>query len=104
VRASVGRFGDDRAGSLDDAALVERVHAELRAAIGANAHPVATRVSRWERAFPQFAPGHLARMGTMHAALERDAPHVAVAGAAINGVGIPTVIGSARAAVARLDA
>jgi oxygen-dependent protoporphyrinogen oxidase len=102
VRASLGRFGDGRALALDDAALVDRVHAELQIALSARDAPVAARVSRWERAFPQFFAGHLTRMLTIHDALAHDAPHVAVAGAAMSGVGVPTVIGSARTAAARL--
>lgn len=104
VRASAGRYGDDAPLALDDATIVERAHEELTEALGLRGAPRETRVSRWPRSFPQFRPGHLRRMAGVHAALAEDAPHVAVAGAAVNGVGIPTVIGSAKAAAARLVA
>ena len=104
VRASAGRYGDDAPLALDDDALVERAHEELTEALGVRGAPREARVSRWPRSFPQFRPGHLHRMAELHAALAEDAPHVAIAGAAVNGVGIPTVIGSAKAAAARLAA
>jgi oxygen-dependent protoporphyrinogen oxidase len=103
VRASAGRFGDDRPSALDDRALIERVHGELADALGLRGTPVEVRVSRWSRAFPQFRPGHLARIAAAERALATEAAGVALAGAALRGVGIPTVIGSARAAAARLN-
>ncbi len=102
VRASVGRAGDERALDLDDATLVERVHDELVEALGVASRPAAARVTRWARAFPQYTPGHLARMAEAEAALAEDAPGIGLAGAALRGVGIPTCIAAARAAAARL--
>jgi oxygen-dependent protoporphyrinogen oxidase len=104
VRASAGRFGDDRPLAMDDAAVVDRVHAEVAEALGIRGLPQHVRVSRWPRSFPQFRPGHRRRMADVHAMLAADAPGVAVAGAYVDGVGIPTVIGSAQAAAARLTA
>lgn len=102
LRASVGRSDDERWLALDDADLVERVHEELAQALGLAGSPTRARVSRWDRSFPQFPAGHLSRIGAMEAALRGDAPGIAVAGAFVRGVGIPTCIGSARAAVAGL--
>ncbi|HVM09071.1 MAG TPA: protoporphyrinogen oxidase [Acidimicrobiales bacterium] len=102
IRASAGRAGDDAAVHLDDGELVERVHAELREALDLRGEPVEVRISRWHRAFPQFRPGHLARVRAAADALAEAAPHVALAGAWVKGVGIPTCISSAQDAVARL--
>ena len=103
VRVSVGRDGDDRHMSLDDDELVARCLAELGAMLGVTGSPVETLVTRWPLAFPQYEVGHLARV----AAIESAAGclgSVALAGAALHGVGIPACIGSGRrAARAVLD-
>jgi oxygen-dependent protoporphyrinogen oxidase len=70
--------------------------------MGLRAEPTDVQVIRWERAFPQYLPGHQARMSEAAAALAATAPTVALAGAAINGVGIPACIGSGRDAARRV--
>lgn len=44
---------------LSDEKLTHLVHAELRTIMGISGDPVFVRVSRWERAIPQYALGHL---------------------------------------------
>ena len=102
LRVSAGRAGDERAMALDDDALVERLHGELVEAVGASAPPVATRVARWPRSFPQYAVGHVDRVGTIDAALDTAAPGIVLAGAAYRGVGIPACIAQAAAAARRV--
>lgn len=98
LRVSAGRAGDARAGALDDDALVARLRLELHQALGITVVPSEVRVTRWRRAFPQYAPGHLARMAAAQAELARCLPGVALAGAALSGVGLPACIGSGRRA------
>ena len=98
LRVSAGRFGDDRALHLSDDELVGRVRADIATTMGLTAEPTEARVARWHQAFPQYPPGHRDRMARAAAALARVAPNVALAGAAINGVGIPACIGSGRTA------
>jgi len=97
LRASVGRFGDDRAADLDDAALVDRVASELRVLLGIRADPQAAEVTRWPDAFPQYRVHHLLRATAIESALTR-LPAVAAAGAAYRGVGIPACVAGGRAA------
>jgi oxygen-dependent protoporphyrinogen oxidase len=97
LRASVGRFGDDRAGSWSDAELVDRVWDELGALIGLSGAPLASMVARWPLAFPQYRVHHLLRTAGIEAAMAR-LGGIAVAGAAYRGVGIPACIASGRAA------
>jgi len=97
LRASVGRFADRRADSMDDDELVHRVAAELSVILGMTATPTETMVSRWHDAFPQYRVGHLLRVSGIEAAVKR-LPGLAVAGSAYRGVGIPACIGSGREA------
>lgn len=99
LRASAGRAGDTRAEAMDDDDLVERLCVELRAAIGVEGGPTEARVTRWPGGFPQYRPGHLARMAAATASLP---PGLALAGAALGGVGVPACTGSGRAAAARI--
>ncbi|MHB1518318.1 MAG: protoporphyrinogen oxidase [Acidimicrobiales bacterium] len=97
VRASVGRFGDDRHARMDDDELVGTVVGELDRMLDLHRPPLTTVVTRWKDAFPQYRPGHLDRVGLIDeqlAALDG----VAMAGSALSGVGIPACIASGRSA------
>jgi oxygen-dependent protoporphyrinogen oxidase len=103
IRASVGRFGDDRAAGMDDGELTRAVMDELREILGVRLPPLEALVTRWEGAFPQYGVGHLIRV----ARIEEDLAGLsgmAVAGAALRGVGIPACVGSGRAAADRVRA
>lgn len=102
LRASAGRHGDDRARTLDDDTLVARLLDELRTTMGLHGEPVDRRISRWVDSFPQPRPGHLDRLAAARADLAAHAPGVGVAGAWVDGVGIPACIRSAHRAVAEL--
>ncbi len=102
LRVSVGRHGDRRAAELPDEALVDRVAAELRQALGARGEPCAARVSRWREVFPRYSVGHLGLVAGIRAELHRRAPAVALAGSGYDGVGVPACIASGRAAAAEL--
>lgn len=99
LRVSAGRVGDSRAEGLTDVEVVRRLRHELALTMGLAGEPLELGVHRWHRAFPQFAPGHLDRMRALQAALPAN---VALAGAALGGVGIPACIGTGRAAAARV--
>lgn len=101
LRASAGRWGDERALAMGDDELVSRLHGELAHALALGEGPRLARVARWERAFPQYRPGHLERVARAEAALARDLPTVTVAGAAYRGVGIAACIAQGRAAARR---
>jgi oxygen-dependent protoporphyrinogen oxidase len=112
LRVSAGRFDDPRISQLDDRELVDRLHREVAEALGTTKAPVTTRVDRWERGFPQYEPGHLARVGRIEAALAT-LPGLTVAGAAYRGLGLAACVrqageaadwiaaGAARAAMGR---
>jgi len=97
VRASMGRYGDDRPARMSDGELVAAVLDELGPMIGLRGTPTETVVTRWRDAFPQYAVGHLDRVAAIEEAVAR-VPGLALAGAAYHGVGIPACIASGRQA------
>jgi oxygen-dependent protoporphyrinogen oxidase len=101
LRASLGRFGEAATLQADDAELVARVRADLAVLAGITAPPVDVRVQRWGGGLPQYAVGHLDRVRTVEDAVAA-LPGLAVAGAALHGVGVPACIGTARAAAERV--
>jgi protoporphyrinogen/coproporphyrinogen III oxidase len=97
LRASVGRFGDDRPDSWSDGEVVERVWDELGLLLGHSEDPLESMVARWPGSFPQYRVHHPLRTAGIGAAVAR-LGGIAVAGAAYRGVGIPACIASGRAA------
>ena len=85
LRASAGRYGDDRAIDRDDDALLHDTLADLDALLGLGADPTEVRISRWRDGFPQYEPGHLDRVAAIEADVAEHLPGVAVAGAAYRG-------------------
>ncbi|MGQ0432962.1 MAG: protoporphyrinogen oxidase [Microthrixaceae bacterium] len=102
LRASVGRDGDDRALALDDESLVAAVLADLADTMALRGPVDEVRVTRWPGSFPQYRPGHLDRVAAIEADLAAAAPTVAVAGAALRGLGVPACIRQGRAAAGRV--
>ncbi len=97
LRASVGRFGDDRPVGLAEDELVARVAGELGVLLGVEGEATASMVTRWPDALPQYRVHHLLRVTGIEAAVRR-LGGLAVAGAAYRGVGIPACVASGRAA------
>jgi oxygen-dependent protoporphyrinogen oxidase len=97
VRMSIGRYGEEADLQRDDADLVRLASEDAADVLGLHARPAAGAVFRWGGSLPQYRPGHVGRVTRIRAAL-RDLPGVVLAGAAVDGVGIPACIASARAA------
>ncbi|MEZ3179185.1 protoporphyrinogen oxidase [Streptomyces pimonensis] len=101
LRTSVGRHGETEILHRDDDGLVEVSRHDLKAAVGLDATPVATRVTRWQDGLPQYPVGHHARVARVREHLAGLAG-LAVCGAAYDGVGVPACIASAQAAADRI--
>jgi protoporphyrinogen/coproporphyrinogen III oxidase len=99
LRASVGRFGDTGALDRDDDALVTAVRADLAALLGLAAEPLETVVARWGGGLPQYGVGHDDRVAAIEGAVAA-VPGLAVAGAALHGVGVPACLATGDAAAA----
>jgi len=102
VRCSVGRFGETAHLDRDDDDLAWAAWGELAAATGLSDAPMATSVTRWDDALPQYRVGHLHRVARIQ---ETVGEHrgLAVCGAAFEGVGIPACIGSGQAAALQVS-
>ncbi|MGI8939755.1 MAG: protoporphyrinogen oxidase [Iamia sp.] len=102
VRAAVGRDDDQAALGLDDGDLAALVVDDLAALVDLRGQPTEVHVRRWDRAFPQYRPGHLDRVAEVEAELSRAAPAVGLAGMHLRGVGIPASVASGEAAAAHV--
>ncbi|WP_068274742.1 protoporphyrinogen oxidase [Aldersonia kunmingensis] len=101
VRASFGRFGDAQLVDRSDEELIALARADLETVCGVRAEPVQTHVQRWRGGLPQYAPGHLDRVAAITSAVN-ELDGLAVAGAYLNGVGVPACVASGTAAAAHL--
>ncbi|GAA1896207.1 protoporphyrinogen oxidase [Lapillicoccus jejuensis] len=102
LRASVGRAGEEAALQRDDADLVATVVDDLSTILrGRVPAPVGAHVQRWGGGLPQYAVGHLDRVARVRDAVAAH-PGLAVAGASYDGVGVPAVVATGRAAAARV--
>ena len=101
VRCSVGRIGEEALLQHADDELAVLAAAELTAATGVPGGPVATRVTRWGGALPQYTVGHLDRVAAIRSAVAAQ-PGLAVCGAAYDGVGVPACVATARAAAGQV--
>ncbi len=103
VRCSVGRIGEEQILHASDAELSALAAADLAAATGVRGAPVASLVTRWGGALPQYTVGHLDRVARIQASLAT-LPGLAACGALYAGVGIPACIATARGAVDQIVA
>ena len=97
IRTSLGRLGEEALLDRDDEDIVALAHRDLTDALGIAAPPVASRVTRWRDALPQYAVGHVDRVERVRARVA-DIPGLELAGAAFDGVGVAAVVASGRTA------
>lgn len=102
LRAGAGRHHDRRFLDLDDADLVHALADDLAAIIGWRGAPTAWRIASWERALPQYRPGHLVRAAAWKDQIRTALPGVEVCGASYFGLGIPACIVDADETAARI--
>jgi oxygen-dependent protoporphyrinogen oxidase len=99
LRASVGRADEPGALRLPDDALVARVVADTARIVGGPVRVRAAVVRRWPRSLPQYAVGHAEAMLQVRAAVS-EVPGLGLAGAVLEGVGLPACVATGRAAAA----
>ncbi len=92
IRVSAGRYGDDEILTKSDQEILELVQKELSEHLSIDVEPEWSRVSRWEKTFPQYFLGHKEKMQIVQNELEKR--DIYLAGAVLDGVGIPACIES----------
>ncbi len=103
LRASIGRFGDTTALNRDDDELVAAARGDLAALLGVDAEPLETVVARGGGGLPQYGVGHGGRVAAIEQGVAA-VPGLAVAGAALHGVGVPACLATGDAAAERVVA
>ena len=99
VRLSFGRYGDDLAHRVGDEDLLSWAAEDLASVFGVTSEPFDCLVHRWIDAMPQYGPGHGGLVAELRAGLP---PSLAVAGAYLDGIGVPACIAAATRAAASL--
>lgn len=102
VRLSFGRYGDatqDWAHHVGDDDLLSWAADDLADVFGITTEPFDCLVHRWIDAMPQYGPGHGRLVAELRAGLPAS---LAVAGAYLDGIGVPACIAAATRAAASL--
>ena len=87
----------------DDDDLVSAARDDLAALTGIEVVPAETAVVRWPGGLPQYGVGHVERVAAIEDGVA-GLPGLAVAGAALHGVGVPACLATADAAAQRIAA
>jgi protoporphyrinogen/coproporphyrinogen III oxidase len=103
MRCSIGRRGEEQLLQRDDGELVDAAVLDLQRATGLRASLLDSQVTRWGGGLPQYAVGHRGRVERIRAAVA-ETRAVAVCGAYLDGVGIPSVVASGQAAATQVIA
>ncbi len=101
LRVSLGRHGENGVLQRSDEDLVRAARLDLAHLLGVDAVPVASRVTRWGGALPQYAVGHRSRVERVHFGL-RGTPTLAICGSTFEGVGVAACVGSAYEAASQV--
>jgi protoporphyrinogen/coproporphyrinogen III oxidase len=100
VRCFLGGSRDEPILDASEAEILRIVRAELKQIIKLDAEPIFTRVYKWKAAMAQYSVGHLERLQRIEA-LRRNFPGLALAGNALNGIGVPDCVRSGGEAAAK---
>jgi oxygen-dependent protoporphyrinogen oxidase len=101
LRTFVGGALQPELFAQNDEQMISSVIDELDQIFGVRGEPDFVRVFRYKNAMPQYHVGHLTRISKIEA-LTRQHNHLALAGIAYRGVGIPDVITNAERAAEEL--
>ncbi|GGH87420.1 oxygen-dependent protoporphyrinogen oxidase [Pullulanibacillus pueri] len=96
IRCYVGKAGDDDIINQSDETLTKIALDNLSGIVSIKADPDFAIVSRWPLAMPQYPVGHSKWLEDVRAKLAVDYPHVYLAGASYDGVGLPDCIKQAK--------
>lgn len=103
LRASFGTAGDTSYLQAEDSTLVELALRDLQRITGRELYPEETYVQRWWGGIPRYGVGHRETVHEVETAV-LGVPGLGVAGAMLNGVGVPAAAATGRAAVRKIRA
>lgn len=92
IRCYVGRSGEEAIVDESDETIVAAVRKDIAHIMGITGEPLFTRVTRWRKAMPQYAPGHADWVSRVRKESQRHLPGIFWAGASFSGIGIPDCI------------
>lgn len=92
LRCYVGRAGQEQHLMLDDSEMARVVHNEVRDLVGLTPSPVFHKVTRWERAMPNYRVGHVEQWKQLQEDIRDTLPGIRVAGGGYRGLGLPDCI------------
>lgn len=101
LRMSVGRAGEEQALQLPDSQLLAAALRDVELLLDRPVPVLASAVTRWGGALPQYEVGHVDRVAQVRDEVSR-LPGLALAGSTYDGVGVPACIASADRAVAEV--
>ena len=101
LRCFLGGARDEAVQSLSDDELLATVRGELNKIINLSANPIFARIYRWRGAMAQYESGHLARVERIEKRVA-DIQHLAIAGNAFHGIGVPDCIRSGQQAADKI--
>lgn len=87
LRCFVGGAKDEPSLSLDDEELLTAVRKEIEEILTIEGAPFLIRISRWEKAMPQYILRHEERLSLIERGLSKD-PGILLTGSAYRGIGI----------------
>jgi len=97
LRLYGGRYAEEDLLQMSDEAIEAEARSELELTLGITVDPMLCRITRWQKALPQYNLGHRSLLEAIEERLEANSG-LFLAGAAFRGVGIPDCIDSGRSA------
>jgi protoporphyrinogen/coproporphyrinogen III oxidase len=91
VKCFAGRGSNDPAAEEDDPVLTNELENDFAEAVGSSHRSLASHLTRWPRALPEYEVGHAERIARIEAGLEH-LPEVVLAGSGYGGSGLPDCI------------
>jgi oxygen-dependent protoporphyrinogen oxidase len=101
LRAFVGGALQPDMLTLPEADLISRVRDDLRVLLGIERPPLFSELTKWEDSMPQYLVGHLDRIERIKGRVA-SLPHLALAGNAYSGPGLPDCIKSGERAAEQI--
>jgi oxygen-dependent protoporphyrinogen oxidase len=101
LRCFLGGARDEAVLSLSDDELLRQVRDELKRIIKLNVNPIFARSYRWRGAMAQYESGHIARVQRIEQRVA-GIKHLAIAGNAFHGIGVPDCIRSGQQAADKI--